>query len=138
MSFRSSIAPSPASLALLAVLALAADGPQALAASPPGPGPGSPTAAVHPGSTLVVTARDNGSSVVMRQNETLWVVLSSNGGTGYSWDIERLDTGRIVSLGQASRPSPGTALPDGRALPMAVAPQQISFLFRLRVVTVLP
>lgn len=128
MSFRSSIAPS---LARLAVLALAAGGPQALAASPPTPGPGTPAAAVHPGSTLVVTARDNGASVVMRQNETLWVVLSSNAGTGYSWEIEQLDTGRIVSLGQASRPSPGTALPDGRALPMAGAPQQISFLFRM-------
>ena len=131
MSFRSSIAPSPASLALLTALALAAGGPQALAATPPAPGPGNPAAAVQPGSTLVVTDRDNGASVVMRQNETLWVVLSSNGGTGYSWDIERLDANRIVSLGQASRPSPGTALPNGRALPMAGAPQQISYLFRM-------
>ena len=131
MSFRSSCALSPASLILLATLTVAAGGPQVLAATPPAPGPGTPAAAVQPGSTLVVTERDNGTSVVMRQNETLWVVLRSNGGTGYSWDIERLDTGRIVSLGQASRPSPGTALPDGRALPMPGAPQQISFLFRL-------
>jgi autotransporter-associated beta strand protein len=58
-------------------------------------------------------------------------LTGSNSGTGDSWDIERLDGSRMVPLGQESRTTPGAPLPDGRALPMAGAPQQVSFLFRM-------
>jgi len=149
VSFRSSIALVPASrrlgwgraaipppaaishraaFAVLAAVVVAGAGPAAVAAAPPTPDPGIP---VRNGTTLIVTAQDNGSTVVMRRNETLRVVLRSNSGTGYSWDIERLDGSRMVPLGQESRTTPGAPLPDGRALPMAGAPQQVSFLFRM-------
>ena len=42
---------------------------------------------VRSSQTLIVTTQDNGSSVILRQGETLKVVLSGNAGTGYSWDL---------------------------------------------------
>lgn len=81
--------------------------------------------------TLIVTAQDNGSTVILRQGETLRVVLSGPAGTGYSWDLEQHDPSRIKPLGVESRQAPGPPLPDGRALPLAGGPQQISFLFQM-------
>ncbi len=81
--------------------------------------------------TLIVTAQDNGNSLILRQGETLKVVLSGNGSTGYGWDLEHHDPTRIEPLGMASRQAPGPTLPDGRSLPLAGGPQQISFLFRM-------
>jgi predicted secreted protein len=80
---------------------------------------------------LIATAQDNGSSLSLRQGKTLKVVLSGNAGTGYSWDLERHDPSRIEPLGMESRQAPGPPLPDGRSLPLAGGPQQISFLFRM-------
>ena len=79
----------------------------------------------------IATAQDNGSSLSLRQGETLKVVLSGNAGTGYGWDLERHDPSRIEPLGMESRQAPGPPLPDGRSLPLAGGPQQISFLFRM-------
>jgi predicted secreted protein len=81
--------------------------------------------------TLIVTAQDNGSSLILRQGETLKVVLSGNAGTGYGWDLEHHDPSQIEPLGMESRQAPGPPLPDGRSLPLAGGPQQISFLFRM-------
>jgi predicted secreted protein len=78
-----------------------------------------------------VTAQDNGSSLILRQGETLQVVLSGNAGTGYGWDLEHHDPSRIKPLGMESRQTPGPPLPDGRSLPLAGGQQQISFLFRM-------
>jgi predicted secreted protein len=86
---------------------------------------------VRSGQTLIVTARDNGSSLILRQGETLQVVLSGNAGTGYGWDLEHHDPSRIKPLGMESRQTPGPPLPDGRSLPLAGGQQQISFLFRM-------
>ena len=86
---------------------------------------------VRSSQTLVVTTQDNGSSLILRQGETLRVVLSGNAGTGYSWDLEGHDPSRVEALGQESRQAPGPPLPDGRSLPLAGGPQQISFLFRM-------
>jgi len=49
---------------------------------------------VRNGQTLIVTAQDNGSSLILRQGETLQVVLSGNAGTGYGWDLEHHDPSR--------------------------------------------
>lgn len=76
---------------------------------------------VRSGQTLIVTARDNGSSLILRQGETLQVVLSGNAGTGYGWDLEHHDPSRIKPLGMESRQTPGPPLPDGRSLPLAAA-----------------
>ena len=81
--------------------------------------------------TLIVTAQDNGSSLILRPGETLQVVLGGNAGTGYGWDLEHHDPSRIEPLGMESLPAPGPPLPDGRSLPLAGGPQQISFLFRM-------
>ena len=81
--------------------------------------------------TLIVTTQDNGSSLILRQGETLKVVLSGNAGTGYGWDLEHHDPSRIKPLGMESRQAPGPPLPDGRSLPLAGGQQQISFLFRM-------
>lgn len=81
--------------------------------------------------TLIVTAQDNGSSLILRQGETLRVVLSGNASTGYGWDLEHHDPSRIEPLGMESRQAPGPPLPDGRSLPLAGGSQQISFLFRM-------
>jgi predicted secreted protein len=80
---------------------------------------------------LIATAQDNGSSLSLRQGETLKVVLSGNAGTGYSWDLERHDPSQIEPLGMESRQAPGPPLPNGRSLPLAGGPQQTSFLFRM-------
>ena len=82
---------------------------------------------VRNGQTLIVTAQDNGSSLILRQGETLQVVLSGNAGTGYGWDLEHHDPSRIKPLGMESRQTPGPPLPDGRSLPLAGGQQQISF-----------
>jgi inhibitor of cysteine peptidase len=81
--------------------------------------------------TLIVTAQDNGSSLILRPGETLQVVLGGNAGTGYGWDLEHHDPSRIEPLGMESLSAPGPPLPDGRSLPLAGGPQQISFLFRM-------
>ncbi len=86
---------------------------------------------VRSSQTLIVTTHDNGSSLILRQGETLKVVLSGNAGTGYSWDLEHHDPSRIKPLGMESRQTPGPPLPDGRSLPLAGGQQQISFLFRM-------
>ena len=59
------------------------------------------------------------------------MVLSGNAGTGYGWDLERHDPSRIAPLGIESRQAPAPPLRDGRSLPLAGGPQQISFLFRM-------
>ena len=96
-------------------------------------GPAKPAAPepVRSSDTLIVTAQDNGSSLILRQGETLQVVLSGNAGTGYSWDLERHDPSRIEPLGMESRQAPGPPLPDGRSLPLAGGPQQTTFRFRM-------
>jgi len=81
--------------------------------------------------TLIVTTQDNGSSLILRQGETLKVVLSGIAGTGYGWDLEHHDPSRIKPLGMESRQAPGPPLPDGRSLPLAGGQQQICFLFRM-------
>lgn len=113
----------------------------ALAATPPGASPGPepsrPTQSEQPqpggwsqGSTLIVSQRQSGETVLLRRGETLLVVLSANAGTGYIWDLERLDRRLIEPLGAEVRPSPGRPQADGTAMPMPGAPQQISFRFR--------
>ena len=76
---------------------------------------------VRSSQTLIVTTQDNGSPVILRQGETLKVVLSSNAGTGYSWDLEHHDPSRIKPLGMESRQAPGPPLPSSRSLPLAAA-----------------
>jgi len=86
---------------------------------------------VRSSQTLIVTTQDNGSSVILRQGETLKVVLSDNAGTGYSWDLEHHDPSRIKSLGMESRQGPSPPLPDGRSLPLAGGQQQTRTLLRM-------
>jgi predicted secreted protein len=81
--------------------------------------------------TLIVTAQDNGSTVILRQGESLRVVLSGNASTGYSWDLERHDPNQLEPLGMESRQTLGPPLPDSHSLPLAGSPQQISFLFHM-------
>ena len=59
------------------------------------------------------------------------MVLSGIAGTGYGWDLEDHDPSRIKPLGMKSRQAPAPPLADGRSLPLAGGPQQISFLFRM-------
>ena len=92
------------------------------------PAPPQPMRSSH---TLFVTVQDNSSTLILRQGETLRVVLSGNAGTGYSWELERHDPSRVEPLAMESRQAPGPPLPDGRSLPLAGGPQQISFLFRM-------
>jgi len=115
-------AATPILMALLVATASAAAATPVRAAAPE---------PVRSSYTLIVTAQDNGSSLILRQGETLRVVLSGNAGTGYSWDLEGHDPSRVEPLGQESRQAPGPPLPDGRSLPLAGGPQQISFLFRM-------
>jgi hypothetical protein len=58
--------------------------------------------------TLIVTAQDNGSSLIRRPGES-----------------------QIEPLGMESQQAHGPPLPDGRSLPLAGGPQQFSFLFRM-------
>jgi predicted secreted protein len=83
------------------------------------------------GRTLTVTARENGETLVMRSGETLRVVLSANAGTGFSWDLDRVERTLIEPLGGEIRHAPGQPLPNGTALPLAGGPQQITVLFRV-------
>ena len=128
--FPSSAAPDPGpehhALQLLAALLLATA--SATAAAPAKPATPEPLRSSH---TLILTSQDNGSSVILRQGETLQVVLSGNAGTGYGWDLERHDASRMEPLGMESRQAPGPPLPDGRSLPLTGGPQQISFRFRM-------
>ena len=118
--------PIATALRLLAVLLVATT--SATAATPAQPAVPEP---LRSNNTLILTAQDNGSSVILRQGETLQVVLSGNAGTGYSWDLERHDPSRIEPLGMESRQAPGPPLPDGRSLPLAGGPQQTTFRFRM-------
>lgn len=126
-----------------AILLLPALPCSALAATPPAASPGSePSRAAQTGqplqapggwsqgSTLIVTQRQSGETVLLRPGETLLVVLSANAGTGYVWDLERFDPRRITPLGAEVRPAPGRPQADGSAMPMPGAPQQITFRFR--------
>jgi predicted secreted protein len=113
---------APAPRLLTALLAVSASATPARPAAP------EPVPSSH---TLIVTAQDNGSSLILRQGETLQVVLSGNAGTGYGWDLEHHDPSRIKPLGMESRQTPGPPLPDGGLLPLAGGQQQISFLFRM-------
>jgi len=118
--------PIPMALRLLAALLVATA--SATAAAPRQPAAPEP---LRSSNTLILTAQDNGSSVILRQGETLKVVLSGNAGTGYSWDLERHDPSRMEPLDMESRQAPGPPLADGHSLPMAGGPQQISFRFRM-------
>lgn len=118
--------PIATALRLLAALLVATA--SATAAAPAQPAAPEP---LRSNQTLILTAQDNGSTVILRQGETLQVVLSGNAGTGYGWDLERHDPSRMEPLGMESRQAPGPPLPDGRSLPLAGGPQQISFRFRM-------
>ena len=118
--------PIATALRLLAALLVASA--SATAAAPAKPAAPEPLRSSH---TLIVTAQDNGNSVILRQGETLKVVLSGNAGTGFSWDLERHDPSRIEPLGMESRPAPSPPLPGGHALPLAGGLQQTSFRFRM-------
>jgi predicted secreted protein len=128
--FPSSAAPDPGpehhALQLLAALLVATA--SATAAAPAKPAAPEPLRSSH---TLIVTAQDNGNSVILRQGETLKVVLSGNAGTGFSWDLERHDPSQIEPLRMESRPAPGPPLPGGHSLPLAGGLQQTSFRFRM-------
>jgi predicted secreted protein len=119
-------APIVAATVLLTALLIATA--SASAATPARPAAPEPVRNSH---TLIVTAQDNGRSLILRQGKTLRVVLSGNASTGFGWDLEGHDPSRIEPLGMESRQAPGPPLPDGRSLPLAGGPQQISFLFRM-------
>jgi hypothetical protein len=63
--------------------------------------------------TLTLTAQDNGSSLILRLGETLQVVHGGNESSRLGWKASRLQA---------------PPLPDGRSLPLAGGPQQISLL----------
>jgi predicted secreted protein len=92
------------------------------------PAPPKPVRNSH---TLFVTVQDNDSTLILHQGETLRVVLNGNAGTGYGWDLERLDPSQVELLEMESRQAPSPLLPDGRSLHLAGGPQQVSFVFRM-------
>lgn len=118
---------------LLAGLAAAAF-PQALAAAAaPAPASGGgnpPPLSWRPGTNLTLTAADHGSTVVLRRGETLRLVLSANAGTGYSWELDRVERRVLEPLGGEIRQAPGLPRDDGTAVPLAGGPQQLTVLFR--------
>lgn len=117
-------------LAALALLPLGSAALPAAALAAPAPSPQPAAENWRNGSTLIVTERQNGDTLLLRRGETLQLVFSANSGTGYSWDVDQLNPKLIEPLGGEIRPSPGQPLADGTAMPMPGAPQQITFLFR--------
>jgi len=111
--------------------ALAAAGlPAAAAPGATGPGGSPQPLQWRPGSSLTLTAVDNGNRVVLRRGETLRLVLSANAGTGYGWELDRIDRRLLEPLGGEIRQAPGLPRDDGTALPLAGGSQQLSVLFR--------
>ncbi len=51
-------------------------------------------------SCLTLTEKDNGSTVSLRGNQSLQIILSSNISTGYSWNIVSIDPALLAQEGE--------------------------------------
>jgi predicted secreted protein len=58
----------------------------------------------------VLTANDNGKEIRVRQGDLFRIELETPGATGYLWQVEDLDTTRLVLINQSTR----VLLSDGR------------------------
>jgi len=115
----------------LVLLPVAAPRKAAAAPAPPAAGgAANPQPPSRPGTSLTLTAADNGRTVLLRRGETLRIVLTANAGTGFSWDLDTVDRRLVEPLAVEVRQAPGLLLADGSAAPLAGGPQQITVLFR--------
>lgn len=82
--------------------------------------------------TVIVSEADDGRRLSLRRGEQLQVVLGEIAGTGYLWEIERLDRRLLRPEGQTRRQDPGPSPPSGSKPPVGLVggPLQVSFLFR--------
>ncbi len=82
--------------------------------------------------TVIVTQTDDGHTLNLRRGEQLWVVLPETAGTGYSWEIERVDRRRLQPEGQRTWQDPGPPPPAGSQGigGLVGGPLQVTFLFR--------
>jgi hypothetical protein len=74
------------------------------------PAPPKPVRNSH---TLFVTVQDNDSTLILHQGETLRVVLNGNAGTGYGWDLERLDPSQVECWKWKAGRLPARSFPMG-------------------------
>lgn len=75
---------------------------------------------------MIVSESDDGRSLSLRRGQSLQVVLAETAGTGYVWEVERLDRRLLQAQGQTRGPEPGRPAPAG----LVGGPLQVSFLFR--------
>lgn len=82
--------------------------------------------------TVIVSEADDGRSLSLRRGQQLQVLLAETAGTGYSWEIERLDRRLLQPEGQTTRPNPGLPTAPGLspAPGLVGGPLQVSMLFR--------